>query len=171
MDHARSIKPAADPDLSARIQKVTAVPLYVLGNQGTELAPLFLGTREKFHDYFTTFVDSDGVRGRNFLLQAVCMGAKPGIVGAVVPSTHRGPSKRELAAAAESAAKEERLRVHRAQRRLIHVEMEQVRGLPLSRSLVRLAFKDPLPGLERILEPRPESVESSDRSTLKERMD
>jgi len=89
------------------------------------------------HDYGTTFADSDGARSRT-LFAAVKMG----------PSKHK---LEQLAAAeaAKAALKEGRL-AHRLERRLIHQEMEKVKGLPLSRSLVRLAFKDPLPGLEKL---------------------
>ena len=40
---------------------------------------------------------------------------------------------------------------HRQERRLIHQEMEKAKGLPLSMSLVRLAFKDPLPSLADLI--------------------
>jgi hypothetical protein len=41
-------------------------------------------------------------------------------------------------------------RRHRLERRIIHEEMEKAKGLPLSKSLVRMAFNDPLPGLESL---------------------
>lgn len=59
----------------------------------------------------------------------------------------RGPTKKELQEQAEKAKKDEALRQHRHERRLIHDEMEKAKGLPLSKSLVRMAFKDPLPSL------------------------
>ena len=46
--------------------------------------------------------------------------------------------------------KTEKLREYRQERRLIHEEMEKVKGLPITKSLVRMAFKDPLPGLENL---------------------
>lgn len=59
-----------------------------------------------------------------------------------------GPSKRELRELAEKERQEQLRKTHRMERRLIHEEMEKAKGLPLTNSLVRLAFKDPLPSLK-----------------------
>jgi hypothetical protein len=62
----------------------------------------------------------------------------------------RGPTKRELQEQAAYAQREEAARLHRHERRLIHDEMEKAKGLPLTKSLVRLAFKDPIPSLAEL---------------------
>jgi len=59
----------------------------------------------------------------------------------------RPPTKKELERAAELERTAQAKKEHRAVRRLIHEEMEKVKGLPITTSLVRLAFKDPLPSL------------------------
>lgn len=62
----------------------------------------------------------------------------------------RGPSKRELRELEEKEKAEQLKKTHRAERRLIHEEMEKAKGLPLTKSLVRLAFKDPMPSLKEL---------------------
>lgn len=59
----------------------------------------------------------------------------------------RGPTRKEKQEMEERARKAEEAHRHRQERRLIHEEMEKAKGLPLTQSLVRLAFKDPLPSL------------------------
>jgi hypothetical protein len=58
--------------------------------------------------------------------------------------------RRELREQAAHEKAEEAKRLHRQERRLIHEEMEKVKGMPLTKSLVRMAFKDPLPSLANL---------------------
>lgn len=63
------------------------------------------------------------------------------------PPGPRPLTKKELQQQAEQEKLELAKKEHRQERRLIHEEMEKAKGLPLTKSLVRMAFRDPLPSL------------------------
>lgn len=56
--------------------------------------------------------------------------------------------RRQAAAAAQQAQLDAQRREQRRQRKLIRSEMQKVTHLPITKSLVRLAFSNPLPSLE-----------------------
>ena len=63
------------------------------------------------------------------------------------PPGPRPLTKREIQHQVELEKQAQAKKEHRQERRLIHEEMEKAKGLPLTKSLVRMAFKDPLPSL------------------------
>ena len=63
------------------------------------------------------------------------------------PPGPRPLTKREMQHQEELEKQAQANKEHRQERRLIHEEMEKVKGLPLTKSLARMAFKDPIPSL------------------------